>query len=74
MAVFLKVRSRSFPTKILDGIKDRYIRSQGGEGGNDKASFHELRSDSDSWRVLRIDGCQSCQSRGMSSTWGTEIG
>jgi hypothetical protein len=36
---------------------------------NNKASFHELRSDSDSGRALRIDGCHSCQSFGMSSSW-----
>jgi len=32
MALLFKVRPRSFPAKILDGFKDRYIQSQGGKG------------------------------------------
>ena len=32
MAEFFEVWARSFPTKILDGIKDRYIQAQGGKG------------------------------------------
>jgi len=32
MAVFFKVWARSFPTKVLDGVKHRYIQSQSGKG------------------------------------------
>ena len=37
---------------------------------NNRASFHALTSDSDTWWAFRIEGCHSRQSFGMSSRWG----
>jgi hypothetical protein len=37
---------------------------------NNRASLHDVNSDSDSARALLMDGCHSCQSLGMSSRRG----
>src|SRR4051812_8851786 len=37
---------------------------------NNRASFHPLNNDSDRRRALRIEGCHSPQTLGMSSRWG----